>query len=582
MPTTKETPSNHFGDTVVALHAKSFRRILRFLVEPVAALSTCPMIWGVMWKYSPEIFSDDELEILSRYFTNVDKPVFALVNLPEVVKGALFARYSRSTKSLRRLFLDEFYDSSRGNGGSTAGVERAEALYERMLADYGDDSVAQLGGVHLACEQASNILTKVLERGRLMAYLEQSTRYIPYDKRLEDGSYRYLVPDEIAEGGGEEAYRRYMDALFVEYMEVFKQVQERLFATTQKDAADSEFVYRSSIRAVALDTARGILPASVLSNVGIFGTAQAYEALILRMRASELKEVRHYAELIKGELDKVIPAFLTRVDQPERGGVWVDYLAARNKPAERVPAEVSGGTLPHGSGDVTARLIRFDPDGERRIAAAIIFAQSRGSMRFAINRAASLTDSELGTLISSYVGERQNRRHKPGRAFEETSYLFEIECDYGAFRDLQRHRMLSLEWQVLDTSLGYVVPELVEDFGLKERYAATMESLKSFHDELLQAFGPKVSAYSVPMAYRIRFTMNLNAREALHLIELRSSPQGHSSYRKVAQEMYSCIKTVANHTNVAAAMKFVDLGHYRLGRLSSLRHEERKYHGIPR
>lgn len=567
---------------MVALHGKSCGRMPRFLIEPVAALSTCPMIWGVMWKYFPENFSDDELEILSRYFTNVDKPVFALVNLPEVVKGALFARYSRSAKSLRRLFLDEFYDSSSSDGGSpAAGIERAEALYERMLADYGDDSVAQLGGVHLACEQASNILTKVLERGRLMAYLEQSTRYVPYDKKLADGSFRYLVPEEIAEGGGEESYRRYMDALFVEYTEVFELVQERLYATIEKDTADSEFIYRSSIRAVALDTARGILPASVLSNVGIFGTAQAYEALILRMRASELKEVREYAELIKGELDKVIPAFLTRVDRPERGGVWVDYLSARNRRAEIVLDEVSGGTPPDESG-VTVRLIRFDPDGERRIAAAIIFENSQASMRSAIDKASSLTDGELEILISSYVGERQNRRHKPGRAFEETSYLFEIECDYGAFRDLQRHRMLSVEWQVLDTSLGYVVPELIEDLGFRERYAAKMESLKSFHDELARAFGPRVSAYAVPMAYRIRFTMNLNAREALHLIELRSSPQGHSSYRAVAQEMYSCIKTVAKHANVAAAMKFVDLGHYRLGRLSSLRHEERKNQRLSR
>ncbi|NNN18796.1 MAG: thymidylate synthase [Acidimicrobiaceae bacterium] len=539
-----------------------------------------------MWNYLPEAFTDVELEVLSRYFTNSDKPVFALVNLPEVVKGALFARYSRSSKSLRRLFLDEFYEGgvvSNGIGGQgSAGVKRAEALYERMLADYGDDSVAQLGGVHLACEQASNILTKVLERGRLMAYLEQSTRYVPYDKVLPDGNFRYFVPREIAEAGLEKKYRRHMDSLFAGYKEIFDAVETRLLEITPRESLDSDFVFRSSIRAVALDTARGILPASAVSNVGIFASAQAYEALILRMRASNIAEAREYAELIKTELDKVIPAFLTRVDRPDRGGVWVDYLALRSRALSGLSFSVSKtpDTDSHDFDDVNVKLVRFDPDGEKRIAAAVIFGQSQLSMPAAMDVADSLTDSDLATLIRQYFGERQNRRHKPGRAFEQTNYLFEVECDYGAFRDLQRHRMLTIEWQVLDTSLGYMLPELVSDFGLKERYLEIMDGARVFHSELRDTLEPEICAYAVPMAYKIRFTMDLNAREALHLIELRSSPQGHSSYRKVAQRMFSCIRDVAGHRNVAASMKFVDFDDYRIGRLSSLRQVESKNKGI--
>ena len=550
-----------------------------FLQLVVPLSPSWPRIWGDMWNYTPEVFSDDELEVLSRHFTNADKPVFALINLPEVVKGALFARYSRSPKSLRRLFLDEFYhaDNDAYESASAVGVARAEGLYERMLADYGDDSVAQLGGVHLACEQASNILTKVLERGRIMAYLEQSTRYIPYNKPLADGNYRYLVPNEIAGAGLEQDYRSEMDSLFAGYLEIFDEVEARLRATTTKDPDDSDSVFNSSLRAVALDTARGILPASVLSNVGIFASAQAYEALILRMRASELNEVRQYGELIRAELDKVIPAFLTRVDRPDRGGIWVDYLASRNTVPAGTPRSVSSGGRSIDDGeDVTVRLISFDPAGERKIAASVLFSQFPVSMEEAIETANALSDGELRMLIANYVGNRQNRRHKPGRAFEETGYLFEIECDYGAFRDLQRHRMLSIEWQVLGTSLGYVVPELVHDFGLKEKFQNIMDRSRGFHERLQQAVGPKVGAYAVPMAYRVRFTMNLNAREALHMIELRTSPQGHSSYRKVAQRMYSCIDSVANHRSVAAAMSFVDFGNYRLGRLSSLRQEESK------
>src|ERR1039458_4439309 len=155
-----------------------------------------------MFPYAEETFSAEEEDILRRYVTNLDQPVFALVNLPEVVKGALFARYSRSPKSLRRLFLDEFVSELDISGDATVdatvGLKRAVELYEKVFLEYGDDSVAQLGGVHLACEQASNLLTKVLEWGRLMAYLEQSTRYIPYTSRLA-GRYRYYRPPAVLE-----------------------------------------------------------------------------------------------------------------------------------------------------------------------------------------------------------------------------------------------------------------------------------------------------------------------------------------------------------------------------------------------
>ncbi|MEY3640610.1 MAG: hypothetical protein RLZZ199_415, partial [Actinomycetota bacterium] len=173
-----------------------------------------------MTVYVPEEFSPTEADILRRYFTNLDSPVFALVNLPEVVKGALFARYSRSAKSLRRLFLDEFVGELDIRGDqtfdATVGVSRAEDLYEKVFVEYGDDSVAQLGGVHLACEQASNILTKILEWGRLMSYLEQSTRYISYDVRL-GGRYRYFRDPDVLTGKFGTRYVGDMDRMFDSY-----------------------------------------------------------------------------------------------------------------------------------------------------------------------------------------------------------------------------------------------------------------------------------------------------------------------------------------------------------------------------
>src|SRR3712207_4232581 len=252
--------------------------------------------------YAEERFSPEEEATLRPYFTNVDKPVFALVNLPEVVKGALFARYSRSPKSLRRLFLDEFVGELDMTGDltvdATIGLRRAEELYDRVFFEYGDDSVAQLGGVHLACEQASNLLTKVLEWGRLMAYLEQSTRYIAYDARRSDGRYRYFRDPAILDSPLGARYVGDMDRMFDAYAELLPVLQAHFAERHPKQAGDSDFAWRSSVRAKAFDALRGLLPAAAQSNVGIYGTGQAYEALLLRMRAHPLPEARVYADMI--------------------------------------------------------------------------------------------------------------------------------------------------------------------------------------------------------------------------------------------------------------------------------------------
>src|SRR5579862_9779215 len=195
--------------------------------------------------YASEEWTDGEAEILRRYFTDLEGPVFALVNLPEVVKGALFARYSRTAKSLRRLFLDEFVgdlDISGDHGvDATVGLARAEQLYDRVFFEYGDDSVAQLGGVHLACEQASNILTKVLEWGRLMSYLEQSTRYIAYDARLDNGRYRYYRDPTVLQGPLGARYIGDMDRMFDTYAALLPEMQSWFADLYPRQAGDSDF-----------------------------------------------------------------------------------------------------------------------------------------------------------------------------------------------------------------------------------------------------------------------------------------------------------------------------------------------------
>jgi len=538
-----------------------------------------------MFPYVAESYSPEEEDILRRYVTNLDRPVFALVNLPEVVKGALFARYSRSSKSLRRLFLDEFVGDLDVAGDAsidaTVGLERAEQLYERVFFEYGDDSVAQLGGVHLACEQASNLLTKILERGRLMSYLEQSTRYIAYDIRLPTGHYRYFRDPELTNSPFGARYVGEMDRMFDTYGTLLGQVQTHLARRYPRQDGDSELVHRQAVRAKALDAVRGLLPAASLSNVGIYGSGQAFELLLLRMRSHPLPEARAYAAMMLEELRKVIPSFLQRVDLADRGGVWSEYLARTWSETEDVVArlwpdascEDGGPYLGTLDDDPSVALVDFDPDGETKVIAAMTYPHTSLSDDEVQRRVKDLSVGDRRALVGAYVGERANRRHRPGRAFERTDYRFDLVTDYGAFRDLQRHRMLTIEWQPLGPSLGFEVPEEVAEAGVGHEYEVSMERSRALHEDLQETF-PDQAAYAVALAFRIRYSIQMNAREAMHLIELRSSPQGHPSYRRVAQLMHRLIGEVAGHHLLADAMSHVDHGDHDLERLESERRAE--------
>jgi thymidylate synthase ThyX len=511
--------------------------------------------------YVAEEFSPDEADVLRRYFTNLDGPVFALVNLPEVVKGALFARYSRSAKSLRRLFLDEFVGELDISGDAsidaTVGLRRAEELYDRVFFEYGDDSVAQLGGVHLACEQASNLLTKVLEWGRLMAYLEQSTRYIAYDARLPNtGRYRYFRPPEVLQSKLGNRYIGDMDNLFLAYAALLPLLIDHLRETVPKQPSDSDFVYRQAIRAKAYDALRGLLPAAAQSNVGIYGTGQGYEQLLLRMRAHPLPEARSYADLMLHELRKVIPSFLKRVDLDDRGVAWSRYLESSRTAME----DVAGRLFPSGTAVDPApvvTLVDHDPDAEVKLVASALYSYVDLPETQIEARVRRMGTADRIAVLKAYEGDRANRRHKPGRALERPSYRFDVLADYGAFRDLQRHRMLTIEWQRLTPHHGYTRPEAVDSAGMTEKFDAAMTRSAELYEALSGPF-PADASYAVSLAYRVRFVMQMNAREAMHLIELRTTPQGHPAYRLVGQEMHRLIAEEAGHTAIAEMMRHVD------------------------
>ena len=528
--------------------------------------------------YSVEEFTAQENEILLRFFTNTDKPVFALQNLPEVVKGALFARYSRTHKSLRRLFLDEFADQilvqPLDGVGFSLSSDRADQLYDRVFIEYGDDSVAQLGGAHLACEQASNLLTKVLEWGRLMAYLEQSTRYIDYQAKL-GGRYRYYRPPEILNSAVGDIYNDKLDLLFDIYGDVLATMTAYYGSVVPREHSGSEAAYNRAVKAKALDVSRGILPAATLSNVGIYGTGQSYEMLLMRMKASDLPEVRTYAQMMLDELRKVIPAFLKRVDMPERGAKWSSYMADTY----------------HGVGDVASalkianeqeqysrvELVDYDPEAEVKLVASILYPHTQSSESTLLEHVRRMTIEERMRVIEAFVGDRTNRRHKPGRALERSFYRFDVLSDYGAFRDLQRHRMLTIDWQPLSDAHGFDIPDDLRAAGVSLPFAQAMEISSDLYHLLVNNGFEQQAPYALGLAYRIRYNININARAAMHMIELRSTPQGHSSYRTVAQQMWRLIHDKANHKAIASMMKYVNLdGTEMLGRLQAEEQTEAK------
>jgi thymidylate synthase ThyX len=524
-----------------------------------------------------ETFTPEETRALAPYFTNTERRVFALTNLPETVKGALFARYSRSAKSLRRLFLDEFLGevasvSTQAAGGGV-GTDRAEKLYAKVLNEYGDDSVAQLGGAHLACEGVSNVLTKVLEWGRLMAYLEQSTRYVPYTDR-PDGRWKYHVPVELEGSPLRARFIATLDRAFDTYARWIPAMEAHFRVKYPKAPEDSDGVYRSVIRAKALDTLRGLLPAATQSNVGLFGTGQAFEALLLRMFAHPLEEVRAHATLMLAELRQVIPAFVARVDQPNRGGGWIDYLSQTRRAFDAAAHTLVAAHDAEPRPEVV--LSDFDPDGETKVVAAALYSASHLPDDQIMTVARGLSSDDRAALLRAYVGARANRRHKPGRAFERTTYRFDILADYGAFRDLQRHRLLTLDWQRLSTRHGYTEPAAVEEAGALRDWRAVMDDSAELYEALASNGLAEVAPYGVVMAYRVRFYMEMNAREAMHVIELRTAPQGHPAYRRICQMMHRAIADVAGHRAIAAAMQFADHSEVELERLQQERAMEKK------
>lgn len=522
-----------------------------------------------------EKFTLQESELLQSFTTNLDSSIFGLRNLPEVVKGALFSRYSRSNKSLRRILLDEFINSSEANFAEIVGnldknpanqfvaIQQAEAFYDRVLVGYGDDSVAELGGAHIACEGISNIAVKAIEDSRLgISPLEKSTRYVAFNQKV-NGQYLYCREPAIMVSIYGSLYEQTLDNLFDTYSALFEPLLYWVQANTPRDSATTERAYISATKAKTFDLLRGLLPCATLTNVGLFGNGRAFEYLLIKLAASPHAEVQNIGQAMQTELDKMIPSFVKRAKN-ERGAEYVKYLALNRQNTARLNQNILGQKEQHQTDFVT--LVEYDAEAESKVVAAILYPHTDLNLLQIRDYVEQLSSEEKRTIINSYVGERKSRFHRPGRAFEETYYTFDILADIGAYRDLQRHRVLTQEHQKYTVAHGYITPPEMEEAGLAKAYQDAL-NLAATTYETISKILPDGAQYVVPFAYKIRWRIKLNLREAYHFIELRSSRQGHPSYRAIAQEMYKHIKSV--HPFLASFMQFVDLHNYDLERLAA-------------
>src|SRR3989344_4701659 len=528
---------------------------------------------------SMEPFAEEERKILAPFMTNLDKPVFVLINLPEVVKGALFSRYSRSAKSLRRVLLDEFilkpemgfkeivgHAAAQGTEQHVA-IKKAEEFYDRVLVGYGDDSVAELASAHIAIEDLSNIATKFIQDARIgFSPLEKSTRYVYFDQQ-RDGKWLYYREPKIMESEFAKLYVETCDRLFETYARLIPKISNWVMEKNpQGDASDR--AYKSAIRAKTCDILRGLLPAATLTNMGAMGDGRSFEYLLTKMYASQLQEMHGIARMMHEELAKVIPSFVKRAGE-KYGKQQQGYFASIE--TEMVELGKTHNALRNTQNEV--ELIEYDEDAETKIVAYILYQYTNAPLGELKEKAKKMSAGEREKIIAKYVGERKNRRHKPGRAFENVYYTFDILTNFGAYRDLHRHRILTQQRQLLGCEHGYTLPHEIVQAGHENEFKDAMQLAKNAWQEIANKM-PMQAQYVVPLAHKIRWYFKLNLREAFHLCELRSMQQGHPDYRKIAQEMYKEIARV--HPSLGKHMVFMDMKQYGMERLEAEKKLDRR------
>lgn len=529
-----------------------------------------------------EDFTDDQTKILNRYVTSTSSNIFCLRNLPEVIKGALFSRYSRSSLGLRSLLLKEFilseetaFDAIAGiamkseDGNETEvedqiiAIKRAQNFYDRILDGYGDDSIGELGGAHLALENVTMLAAKVIEDCRIGGSpLEKSTRYIYFDQKV-GGEYLFYREPILMTSAYRELYVDTCNRLFDTYSELIPKLTEVMERKFPKEHDVSNVAYTAAIRAKVLDCLRGLLPASALTNMGLFGNGRFFETLTQKLNSHNLAEMQDIGKKAYGELSKVLPSFVRRAEPNHRyQQSFSQFQEQMNDEIKAVAAECTENIPSMRSQGV--RLISYDPESPVKVGAALLFGHSQSGLMELQEYCRSLSDEQLSRILETGSNNRENRRHKSPRALEHATFTFEIVADFGVYRDLQRHRTLTQERQLLTCDFGYYIPSELRDTEMEQAYAEAMNEAKKAYDQIAPEL-PEEAQYIVPMGMNIHWYFHVNLRALQWLCELRSQAAGHPSYRFIAQEMAKQVSQV--FPQFERYFKFVDYEGYELGRL---------------
>lgn len=537
-----------------------------------------------------EEFTPGQIALLERFVTNTKSSVFVLKNLPEVIKGALFSRYSRSTLGLRSLLLKEFisnadetgFDAIAGSAGSQeqdpnvqlAAIKKAQNFYDRILDGYGDDSIGELGGAHLAIENISMLAAKVVEDCRIGGSpLEKSTRYIYFDQKVK-GEYLFYREPVLMTSAWKNLYVNTCNMLFDTYAKLIPPLTAFMETRFPKETETSKTAYAAALRAKVLDCLRGLLPASTLTNMGFYGNGRFFESLVHKLHSHSLVELQELGKRSYDELYKVIPSFVRRADLSHKShrayGEFSESLHAELSSVASLCSQKDTGTSAAGISEPGVSLLSYDHEGVYKVAAALLYPYGSASLTQLSQDVRRLSEEELGRILDAAANCRENRRQKSPRALEHASFTFEIVADFGAYRDLHRHRMLTQERQLLNCDYGYYIPQEIIDSHLSDDYEAAMDAAKEAFDTISKEL-PEEAQYIVPMAYNVRWYFSVNLRSLQWLCELRSQAAGHPTYRLVAQLMAKEI--IAVEPQFERFFKFVDFDGYELGRLGQ---EERK------
>jgi thymidylate synthase ThyX len=451
-------------------------------------------------------------------------------------------------------------------------IKKAQQFYDRILDGYGDDSIGELGGAHLAIENVSMLAAKTIEDCRIGGSpLEKSTRYIYFDQKVQD-EYRFHKEAVLMTSAWRSLYINTCNMLFDTYTRIIAPMTTFMSQRYPKDLDVSKNAYTAAIRAKVLDCVRGLLPASTLTNIGLFGNGRFFEAMLHKLQCQNLSEVREIGKVAYEELSKVIPSFVRRADSGHKThtGLAKFYDTVRMD-LKALAAEVSIQKETEREKEV--QLIASDPDGVYKVAAGLLYADTHVRFDQLLTYCRELSQEELIRILDAACVAREQRRHKSPRALENAVYTFELVSDFGAYRDLQRHRMLTQERQLLSCNLGYFVPQEIIEAGVEKEYRVAMDAAKLAYDTIAKDL-PEEAQYVVPMAFRVRWYMTINLRALQWLCELRSQQAGHFSYRIIAQQMARAV--CKQDPLFERFFQFVDFVGHDVGRLEQEIKAEKK------